>query len=51
LQDEFFPFSVRKCPCVDNISSSLLALITVRATLPPSGLPLGLPWWTQRRWR
>jgi hypothetical protein len=24
LHDEFFPLSIRKCPCVDNISSSLL---------------------------
>ena len=29
----------------------LEALITVQATLPSSGLPLGSPWWTQRRWR
>ena len=27
------------------------ALITVRATWVPSGLPLGSPWWTERRWR
>ncbi len=26
------------------------ALITVPATLPPSVLPFGSPWWTQRRW-
>jgi site-specific DNA recombinase len=27
------------------------ALITARATLAPAGLPLGSPWWTERRWR
>jgi hypothetical protein len=26
------------------------ALITVRATWVPSGLPLDSPWWTERRW-
>jgi hypothetical protein len=26
------------------------ALITVPATVPPSVLPFGSPWWTQRRW-
>jgi hypothetical protein len=26
------------------------ALITVRATWVPSGLPLGSSWWTERRW-
>jgi predicted nucleic acid-binding protein len=29
----------------------LTALITARATLAPAGLPLGSPWWTERRWR
>ena len=28
-----------------------LALITARATWALSGLPLGSPWWTERRWR
>jgi len=34
-----------------NWDTGISALITVRATWAPSGLPLGSPWWTERRWR
>jgi hypothetical protein len=34
-----------------RIRKVLTALITVRVTWAPSGLPRGSPWWTERRWR
>ena len=38
-------------PSYNPLQKYFSALITVRATWAPSGLPLGSPWWTERRWR